>query len=369
MKKILFVCPYPLACAPSQRFRFEQYLDILIKNNFSYTFSPFLDEKTWQILYKNGFQFQKIIGILGGFWRRFLLLFSVVKYDYVFIHREASPIGLPFFEWITAKILRKKIIFDFDDAIWLPNTSENNKIVAKLKFHSKTHLICQWAYKTSVGNPYLLEYASKFKMKDKNILNPTTIDTENLHLFSERITSKKKIIIGWTGTHSTIKYLDAILPIILELEQRYTFEFRVISNQKPHFEVNGKDFTPKSFIFKEWNKTTEIEDLSAFDIGLMPLIDDIWAKGKCGFKALQYMAVGAVTLVSPVGVNTHIITHNADFQNGFICDSLQDFQNALIFILENPEKVENIRQNARKTIVERYSVLSNQANFLGLFAD
>ena len=101
----------------------------------------------------------------------------------------------------------------------------------------------------------------------------------------------------------------------------------------------------------------------------MPLIDDIWANGKCGFKALQYMAVGAVAVVSPVGVNTHIITHNADFRNGFICDSQQDWKNALIFILENPEKVENIRQNARKTIVERYSVLSNQANFLGLFRD
>ncbi len=135
-KKILFVCPYPFACAPSQRFRFEQYLDILTKNDFSYTLSPFLDDKTWQILYKNGFKFQKTIGILGGFWRRFLLLFSVFKYDYIFIHREASPIGLPFFEYLTSKILRKKIIFDFDDAIWLANTSENNKIVAKLKFHT-----------------------------------------------------------------------------------------------------------------------------------------------------------------------------------------------------------------------------------------
>lgn len=365
MKKILFVCPYPLACAPSQRFRFEQYLDILIKNNFSYTFSPFLDDKTWQILYKNGFKFQKIIGILGGFLRRFILLFSVLKYDYVFIHREASPIGLPFFEWITAKILRKKIIFDFDDAIWLPNTSENNKMVAKLKFHSKTALICSWAHKTSVGNAYLQEYATQFKTAEKVIINPTTIDTENLHLFSDR-KIKETIIIGWTGTHSTIKYLDNILPIILELEQKYTFEFRIISNQKPNFEVNGKDFTPKSFVFKQWNKTTEIEDLSALDIGLMPLDDDIWAKGKCGFKALQYMAVGTIALVSPVGVNTQIISHK---ENGFICDSLQDWKNALIFSLENPKEMENIRQNARKTIVERYSVLSNEANFLGLFAD
>ena len=98
----------------------------------------------------------------------------------------------------------------------------------------------------------------------------------------------------------------------------------------------------------------------------MPLIDDIWANGKCGFKALQYMAVGAVALVSPVGVNTHIIMSN---ENGFICDSLQSWKDALISILENPEKVENIRQNARKTILKRYSVLSNQVNFLGLFAD
>ncbi|UOQ76187.1 hypothetical protein MUN84_16530 [Hymenobacter sp. 5516J-16] len=177
--QILFLVPYPTGKAPSQRFRFEQYFDFLTAAGYRYRVAPFISEATWAILYKPGHQLQKVAGILGGFLRRFGLLFVVPKYDYVFIHREASPIGPPVFEWVIAKLLGKKIIYDFDDAIWIPNTSEANKIVAGVKWHHKVGSICRWAYKVSCGNAYLRDYARQFN--PNAVVNPTTIDTEHLH--------------------------------------------------------------------------------------------------------------------------------------------------------------------------------------------
>ena len=117
-KKILFLVPYPLGVAPSQRFRFEQYFYALEKNNIPFVVVPFLDDKVWDVLYQKGNFAHKIFAVLKGFVKRYLLLFSLSKYDYIFIHREAAPVGPPLLEWLIAKVFSKKIIFDFDDVIF-----------------------------------------------------------------------------------------------------------------------------------------------------------------------------------------------------------------------------------------------------------
>lgn len=353
--KILILCPYPPQQAPSQRFRFEQYLDFLTEKHILYRQESFLDSSTWKILYQKGHFFQKIKGILKGFLKRFLVLFSVFSYDYVLVHREASPLFFPIFEYIIAVIFRKKIIFDFDDAIWLPNTSENNRGVAWLKFHQKTRLICSWAYKISAGNDFLCDYARSFNANV--VYNPTTVDTENWHN-SPKIHENKKVVIGWTGTHSTMQYLNELLPVFENLEKKYDFELLIISNQKPDFEL-------KSLRFCVWKKETEIADLLQMDIGIMPLQDDAWAKGKCGFKALQYMALGIAAVVSPVGVNAQIVDEN---ENGFLCENLEDWENKLTLLLENFELRQQMGFAARQKIVQNYSVVSNRDNFLRLFS-
>ncbi|KOY85406.1 group 1 glycosyl transferase [bacterium 336/3] len=356
MKKILFLFPYPHATAGSQRFRFEQYLDFLQTQGFYIVLKSFLSQKTWSILYKDKHFMQKVVGIVNGFWKRFILLFSVWKYDFIFIHREATPIGLPWVEWCIAKIFRKKVIFDFDDAIWLPNTSEQNKIVAKIKFHEKTALICKWAYKISAGNNFLADYAKKYN--SNVIINPTTIDTENWHN-PALVSSKKHIkpIIGWTGTHSTIQYLYFLIPIIENLSKKFDFTFLVISDKQPDFQLDNLLYIP-------WNKATEIADLAQMDIGVMPLEDDPWAKGKCGFKALQYMSMEVVPVISPVGVNTEIVEHG---KNGFLAQTEQEWLETLEFLLKNNALRADLGKNARKTIIERYSVQANRGNFLGFF--
>lgn len=358
-KRILFICPYPTGQAPSQRFRFEQYFQILKEADFKIDIAPFWSRKAWHNLYVKGNTFIKFLALVNGLFQRFVLSLQLSKYDFIFIHREATPIGPPLFEWIASRIYKKKIVYDFDDAIWIPNTSKVNDFASKVKWHTKVSSICKWSYVVSCGNRFLCDFASSFNRHV--VLNPTTIDTENLHKpdSDANILRSNKIIIGWTGTHSTLKYLDPIIEVIQSLEVKYpeAFSFMVIADKEPLFKV-------KSLLFVPWCKKTEVKDLKKFDIGIMPLEDDLWAKGKCGFKALQYMALEIPAVVSPVGVNNLIIDHE---KNGFLAHSSADWYNHLCALIENSEKRKKIGKEGRKKIIQFYSVQSNKINFLSLF--
>ncbi len=352
--------PYPLGSAPGQRFRFEQYLSYLRIAPFEYKLKSFYDSKTNGILYQKGHNFQKIVGVISGFLKRVLLLPSVLQYDYIFIFREAAPLGPPIFEWLIAKVFRRKIIYDFDDAIWLPNTSEENSWVARLKWHGKVASICRWSYKVSCGNQFLCDFAAQYNAQV--VLMPTTIDTENLHHPGLAATKQEQTLgnltIGWTGTHSTLPYLGQVVAVLQELEQSHQFTFLVIANKMP-------DLPLRSFRFIPWNKSTEIDDLLQFDIGLMPLTEDAWSKGKCGFKALQYMALEIPALVSPVGVNADIVAHEID---GFHCRTAQDWKKHLITLLENPVLRRQMGEKGRIKVEEKFSVKANCSRFLRLFS-
>ncbi|MDX2189509.1 MAG: glycosyltransferase [Bacteroidota bacterium] len=351
---IYFIVPYPFGEAPSQRFRFEQYFDVLIEQNIKFKTSSFYSINSWKILYKRSYYLQKVWYVILGFLKRIIDLVNCHSADYVFIHREVTPIGPPLFEWMIAKVLKKKIIFDFDDAIWLPNTSNENKWIAKLKFHSKTGMICKWAYKISAGNTYLAAYAQQFN--ENVIVNPTTIATHLQQLKSEKKPSSNKVIIGWTGTHSTLKYLYEIEDFLKKLSDNKSTIINVIANKKPTF-----DFP---FEFKYWNKTTEIDDLLKIDIGIMPLTDNEWSKGKCGFKALQFMSLGIPVIASSVGVNNQIISHGI---NGFLVSKILDWEIVVNQLITNKELRQSIGKNAKIYIETHFSSNSNKQNFLSLF--
>jgi len=355
--RILFLVPYPLGRAPSQRFRFEQYWTALAQRGHSYAVAAFLDEKTWRILYKPGHTAAKVGGIMAGFGRRLKLLFSVPGYDLVFIHREAAPIGPPVLEWVIANLLGKRIIYDFDDAIWLKDPAGEAGIIGRLKWQQKVGSLCSWAWKNSCGNAYLRDYARQFN--PAALINPTTLDTDRLHNQVRDQLSPGRLVIGWTGTHTTLRHLDLIWPVLRQLEaEGHDFEFCVIANQPP------PDPGLRGFRFRPWRKDTEIADLLTFHVGLMPLVDDPWARGKCAFKALQYMALGIPALVSPVGMNTEVV---ADGHNGFVCATPAQWYAALQQLLAQPALRAQLGAAARRTIVERYSVQSNTPNFIALF--
>jgi glycosyltransferase involved in cell wall biosynthesis len=166
-----------------------------------------------------------------------------------------------------------------------------------------------------------------------------------------------QVVIGWTGTHSTIAYLYQLIPVLQELEKAYTFTFLVISDKQP-------DFTLNSLLYLPWNKASEMSDLLKMNIGVMPLTDDVWAKGKCGFKALQYMALGIPALVSPVGVNTEIVNHGL---NGYICYTTDDWKNYLKELLVDVERRTQMGRAARQKVENQYSIQANCRNFLDLF--
>lgn len=356
--KVLFLTPYPFNTAPSQRFRFEQFYPFLTENNIQFNSQSFIDEKTWKILYTEGKVFQKFFGIAKGFINRFFILFSVSKYDFVFIHREASPIGPPIFEWIIVNVFRKKVIYDFDDAIWLPNTSDENKLVKYIKWHGKVKSVCKWAYKVSCGNEFLKNYS--IQHNENTIYFPTIVNTTDKYIPINK-PNNDKIVIGWTGSQSTIKYLDAILDVIEKLENEFTnVEFLVISNKKPDFGHL------KSFSFIQWSADSEIEDLSLIDIGLMPLENTIWEKGKCAFKAIQYLALEIPAVVSPVGANTSVVFNN---ENGLYFEDNEQLYSKIKYLINNPQERNRMGVKGRKHIEENFSVHSQNVKFKSLFGD
>lgn len=353
---VLFLVPYPLHKAPSQRFRVELFLPVLTQAKIVYSISPFISTKTWHILYRGGSFFQKAWGIGKGFADRWItVLFKAWKYEYIFIHREAAPIGPPVYEWILCKLLRKKIIYDFDDAIWIPNTSAENSIVSWFKAFWKVHYICRWSYKISAGNNYLCDFAKQY---NKNVnLVPTCVDTDNQHNRMKEH-SDKKAVVGWTGSHSTLKYLDAIVPLIAQLQDEYAFSFLVISDKKP-------DLHLKDWVFIPWQEQTEVEDLLKMDIGIMPLTADAWSEGKCGFKLIQYFSVGIPAVASPVGVNKTIVENG---KTGYLCNSDEEWKVALVGLITDANLRKQMGLTGRTKIEREYSTSSMATTFLNLFS-
>lgn len=282
------------------------------------------------------------------------------KYDYVFIHRELFPFGPPIGEWIIARLLKKRIVYDFDDAIWLTDRKHESFIERLMRYRRKVGLISQWSHVVTCGNEYLCAYARQYNPSVK--LNPTTIDTAFLHnreLYSKRTnnTSEDPVIIGWTGSSSTLKYLKSIEPVLKELEKTYPFKLLIIADKPLSLDL-------KLVEFRQWTRATEIEDLLEADIGIMPLPDDPWTRGKCGFKALQYMALEIPAVVSGVGVNTTIIENGVD---GFCCSSEEEWIKYLSLLINNAELRKNIAKNGRAKVVNYFSLNSNSSNFLSLF--
>lgn len=352
---VLFLVPYPLGCAPSQRFRFEQYLSLLNENGIHYKVSSFWDLETWTLLYKPNYRIKKLFGFIRGVLRRIAVIFYITKFDFIFVHREATPVGPPIFEWIIGKVLLKRIIYDFDDAIWIPQKPENNRLLGSFKFSTKVSVICEMSKKVSVGNQYLSDYAKSFNQHVH--IMPTTIDTIHLHNKTANHYNNESVI-GWTGSHSTLPFLQAIVPVLKRLEIDYTFKFLVIADKIPDFEL-------KSLVFKKWSKYTEIEDLLTVNIGLMPLPDSEWGKGKCGLKALQFLALGIPALVSPVGVNSQIVKPGF---NGYFCRSQKDWYTNIERLILRPKLRESLGNNGRHIVEKYYSVNANTAKFLALFS-
>jgi glycosyltransferase involved in cell wall biosynthesis len=347
-KKTIILCPYPYGKAPSQRFRFEQYIEAYDLQK-EYKIRSFYSAKGMEVLY-GGNILLKLIYLAFFFVRRKFHVLEALTHKKIFIHRELAPIGPPFYEWIL-KIFGKDIIYDFDDAIWLSNVSDVNRKFDFTKAYWKVKYNIKWAKKVTVGNAYLKAYADQF---NKNVqLLPSTVDMENIHNQVKEVEDKEVIRIGWTGSHTTAaKYLPQMVPVLKILSSKYKLEFAVISNHEPEIALDNLIYIP-------WSAQTELSDLISFDIGIMPLGNEEWEKGKCSFKAIQYMALGIPTVLSPYGNNVEVVT---DEKDGLFATSEQDWINQIVKLIEDVELRKSIGTEAVKTIQENYS-LESQTNF------
>ena len=340
---------------PGQRFRFEQYLDFLSKNGFDITFSCALSEKEYQFYHKKGNYFNKMVLFFRSLIRRFKDLKLASNYDIIFIFREGFFLGTSYFERKFAK--KAKVIFDFDDAIWISKTSKNNKWFQVLKNSNKTRDIIKVSRLIFAGNDFLANYAKRFN--DNVVIIPTTIDTD-LYVELPKL-NKEKVCIGWSGSFSTIDHFTTCLDALKAIKKKYGDKvyFKVIGdNQYRNVELKIQGIG--------WKKETEIAELQEIDIGIMPLPNDEWANGKCGLKGLQYMALCIPTIMSPVGVNSEIITHG---ENGFLASNTSEWVNSLSKLIESQELRKDFGKRGRETVVRSYSVNSVKHLYLKYFND
>ena len=352
---IHFWVPYPIGVAPSQRFRVELFLQRLEREGYSFRLLTFMDKKAWDILYKPGNKFLKAWGTVKGFFRRINHLFQSTKADYIFIHREATPLGPPIFEWLLAKIFGKKIIHEYDDAIWIPGGEKISFMKKWLKATWKIKHIIKWSYKVAAGNDFLCEYARQYN--SSVFLIPTVVDTEQGHFKQRGQNSENRVIVGWTGTHTTLHNLEVIEGVIPELKKEIDFDFLVISNKAPHWNFD--------FIYKQWELSSEQEDLLKMNIGIMPSKQGPWFEGKCGFKLIQYHACGIPAIASPTRVNSLITLHN---KTGFIAKDKDEWKTYLKQLIADAQLRTAMGRAAREHIENNYSLNSLFPAFISLFS-
>lgn len=357
MKRILAIVQHRQGRSPGQRFRFEHYISALEKAGYEIVFSNIINENEDAVFYSRGKYLAKLRIVIKSFFHRLHDIKTAKTCDLIFIYREAFMLGTTYFEKRLAKT-GKPIIFDFDDSIWLNDTSEGNQNLSWLKKPEKTAKICQLASVVTVGNQYLADYAKDF---NKSIfVLPTTINTD-YHKKYETNTGKDSICIGWTGTTTTIKHFETAIPVLLRLKEKF--------GQKIYFKVIVNTDTWEKDIdvnHVKWTSENEIQDLNEFDIGIMPLPDDQWSRGKCGFKGLQCMAMAIPVIMSPVGVNKEIIQSG---ENGFLAESETEWFDVLSELIENADLRHRVGQTGRKTVEEKYSVSFWESQFVNLISE
>ncbi len=294
--------------------------------------------------------------LLKAIFKRLKDVARANEFDIIFIHREALLLGSTYFE----KRFRKskaKLVYDFDDSIWLGDTSDANKKLSWLKYPGKIAKIISLSDMIFAGNKYLANYASYYNSNVKIV--PTTIDTAEYKRNPDSRRKDGKVCIGWTGSITTIKHFEFAIPILTKLKEKY--------GDKLVIKVIGD----KNYIHKEldikgqgWSKENEIDELSSFDIGIMPLPDDEWTKGKCGLKGLQYMALEIPAIMSPVGVNSDIIQ---DGVNGFLANNETEWVDKISTLIEDEIRRNKMGLEARRTILENFSKDSEKGNYLRYF--
>lgn len=350
-KKICIICPHPEGVAPGQRLKYEQYFSHWRENGWQVDVIPFQSRRFWDIAPKKGHFPEKIFWTLVGYFHRILFLFKLRNYDIVYIFLWVTPFGPPFFEWLYRK-LSKKVIFDIDDLVFLGNASAANSWVSKLKGKNKPIYLMKKADYIITCTPFLDNYVRKYNLKTTDI--SSTIQTDKYFISTK---NNEKTILGWSGSHSTAKYLLLIKDVLIELNKTHPFKLLVMGTN--NLEIEGLEVE-----CLKWSEDIEISTIQRFDIGLYPLPDELWVHGKSGLKALQYMACGIPTVAMKVGDAIQRVI--SDKEDGFLVYTDEEWLSALKLLIENKDLRFQMGVKARQKVVENYSIDANKNTYLNI---
>jgi glycosyltransferase involved in cell wall biosynthesis len=339
--KVLLLLPYALDTAPSQRYRIEQWAPHLRRAGVTVDAAALLSLSEQRRLHGPEPLAAKTALLARAMARRLAQLRRVRHYDAVWLHRAAWPIGPALVERYLAR-QRVPLIFEFDDAIFIPHTATANHRWKFAKFAQKTGQICRLASHVVVGNGFLAEYARKFNSCVSVI--PTTVDTDLYRPRSDYAPTEPPTI-GWSGSVTTLPQLHYIDGALLRVAVEEPVQLRV---------VGVTDFRLRGIAASavEWRAERQVAELSRFDVGVMPMPDDEFSRGKCGCKALEYMAVGVPTVASPVGVNAQIICHR---ENGLLANTEDEWLEYLLALVRDADLRQRLGRAGRQTVEEQYS--------------
>ena len=336
----------------SVRFRVTQFVPALTAAGFDVTLQPLFDTALFRLLYRPGHMVQKAGALLGRSVNRLAALTGT--YDMALIHREAYPIGPPLIErWLSRR--RVPFVYDFDDAIYLANTSDANRTVGFLKRPSKVAEVVRLSAQVIAGNAHLGDYARRHSAH-VNVI-PTCVDTAAWKI-RESPVSAGPPVVGWIGTPTTTPYLLGLHDVFSALAKEHAFVLRVSGTGAP-VSIPGV-----TVVNEPWTLAREIELFNTCDVGVYPLPNDEWTLGKCGFKAIQFMACGVPVVASPVGVNNEIIEHGV---SGLLANTEPEWLHHLRTLIVDAQARQRIGVAGRARVEARYSLKANAPAFVDVF--
>ncbi|MGQ0761894.1 MAG: glycosyltransferase family 4 protein [Acidobacteriota bacterium] len=353
--KVLALASYPVEAAAT-RFRLQQYVAPLAKRGIAMTIHPFLDADAFAQFYRRDSLPPIVLAAMKSSVARVFDLVRAQRADVIFVQRDAMLFGPPWFEWLAARMMKRPMVLDLDDATYVAYKSPTYGGLGKaLKWFSKTDDLIRWAEVVVCGNSSIADYVRGKGARTEIV--PTVVDTDIFKPVADKHTSDEPIL-GWIGTHSTFPYLQSIFPVLSSLAQRHKFRLKIVGAGQDVVEVPG--VTVESL---PWRLDREVGDFQSVDIGLYPIDESIyegWASGKSGFKSIQYMAVGVPYVATPVGGSAEIgragVTH-------LTATTHEEWHHALADLITNPEQRRMMGAAGREHVTRHYA-LDDQADKL-----
>ena len=352
--RLLVLTPKPKGLSPGQRFRLEQWAPrVAADHGIEMDFVPFESPRLTELLYQPGNRAEKARWVVFDFARRARQVLRARRYDGVVVYREAALIGPAIYER-ALHFAGVPMFFDFDDAIWRPGQlSSANGVFSNLHFWGKTSTTCRLSRGVIVGNEYLATYARE---RNPNVfVVPTSIELDRYPVQPE-LPTETPFVVAWSGSTHTLQHFEHAREPLERLAKELPLVVKVICNKPPARPIAGAEN-----VFVPWSEQGEAEAVGAAHVGIMPLPDDDYTRGKCGLNALQFMATGRPVVISPVGMNTDLVMSG---ENGFLASTVDEWVDALRRLASSRELRERLGRAGRETIESRYS-----ANVVaGLFA-